>query len=740
MKKWWSEICGSWYYSLCLLWVLIIAYQWIQYADGIWYSETTMFVLGTMIAVAVIDIILPFNAWYRLLIKLVAVIAVVYYAMHTHGLFTWSLSQSLSDNMEEFISTLRTYIWFIVAAWMLLEVSARIGTSRRAIIMFVGTNIVALAILDSFTKTALWEEVAWVVFAGMGWLVSNHFRYFQERFPRGWKHLRRYPLKIMFNIAVIFSIILLAGINMPEVQPTLKDPYTAWKNWHGESVITVNGSNGMDGQGASSGYSREDSNLGGGFNFDYTPVMSVSTTSRSYWRGETRLAYSGKGWIDRSSSSWRDLEPIQADEKLSMDEEPSTIETRTVKQQVKMLSDKGTNYPVLFGAYTISRIESVNGKNDTDQLDWRSNSGEVHWSQTRQNRNFPESYSLISSVPVVPVAELEKKTYSELYDGKSLEPYLQMPTDFPQRVKNLAREVTASATTPYRKIELLQSYLKNNYTYTNNPDLSRKKSSDFVDSFLFEIKEGYCDYYSTAMVMMARSLDIPARWVKGYAPGQANGYVTSDYFPEGATEYMVTNADAHSWAEIYFAGYGWIPIEATPGFDMPLLTEAVQAPAQTEQTPQPEEQQQEPEQEQAETPVQATENGAPPAVIWTASLLVAAWVVFIAFRYRRKLHAAYVRMRYGEAHTPQQKMMVEAKRWLAWMKRHGLNRESHETLRESVDRWQELKPELRPALGPLLQLFERAKYSPNVVTEEEYVTMKQYVQDLRKLWRNTSTK
>ncbi len=740
MKKWWSEICGSWYYSLCLLWVLIIAYQWIQYADGIWYSETTMFVLGTMIAVAVIDIILPFNAWYRLLIKLVAVIAVVYYTMHTHGLFTWSLSQSLSDNMEEFISTLRTYIWFIVAAWMLLEVSARIGTSRRAIIMFVGTNIVALAILDSFTKTALWEEVAWVVFAGMGWLVSNHFRYFQERFPRGWKHLRRYPLKIMFNIAVIFSIILLAGINMPEVQPTLKDPYTAWKNWHGESVITVNGSNGMDGQGASSGYSREDSNLGGGFNFDYTPVMSVSTTSRSYWRGETRLAYSGKGWIDRSSSSWRDLEPIQADEKLSMDEEPSTIETRTVKQQVKMLSDKGTNYPVLFGAYTISRIESVNGKNDTDQLDWRSNSGEVHWSQTRQNRNFPESYSLISSVPVVPVAELEKKTYSELYDGKSLEPYLQMPTDFPQRVKNLAREVTASATTPYRKIELLQSYLKNNYTYTNNPDLSRKKSSDFVDSFLFEIKEGYCDYYSTAMVMMARSLDIPARWVKGYAPGQANGYVTSDYFPEGATEYMVTNADAHSWAEIYFAGYGWIPIEATPGFDMPLLTEAVQAPAQTEQTPQPEEQQQEPEQEQAETPVQATENGAPPAVIWTASLLVAAWVVFIAFRYRRKLHAAYVRMRYGEAHTPQQKMMVEAKRWLAWMKRHGLNRESHETLRESVDRWQELKPELRPALGPLLQLFERAKYSPNVVTEEEYVTMKQYVQDLRKLWRNTSTK
>ncbi len=740
MKKWWSGIRSSWYYSLCLLWVLIIAYQWIQYADGIWYQETTLFVLGTMLAVAIVDIILPFNAWYRLLIKLVAVIAVVYYAMHTNNLFTWSMSDSLSDNMEGFIATLRTYIWFIVAAWMLLEVSARIGTSRRAIIMFVGTNIVSLAILDSFTKTALWQEVAWVVFAGMGWLVSNHFRYFQERFPRGWKHLRRYPLKIMFNIAVIFSIILLAGINMPEVQPTLKDPYTAWKNWRGESVITVNGSNTMEGQGASSGYSREDSNLGGGFNFDYTPVMSISTTSRSYWRGETRLAYSGKGWIDRSSNSWRDLESIQADEPLAMDEEPTTTETRQVKQQVKMLSDKEVNYPVLFGAYTISKIESVNGKNDTDQLDWRSNTGEVHWSQTRQNRNYPESYSLISQVPVVPVAQLEKKTYNELYAGKDLEPYLQMPADFPQRVKNLAREVTASGTTPYRKIELLQSYLKNNYTYTNNPDLSRKKSNDFVESFLFEIREGYCDYYSTAMVMMARSLDIPARWVKGYAPGQASGYVTSDYFPNGATEYTVTNADAHSWAEIYFAGYGWVPIEATPGFDMPLLTETVQTPAQAEETPTPEQEEDTPEQEQAEAPVQATENGAPPAVVWTASLLVAAWVGFLAFRYRRKLHAAYVRMRYGEPQTAQQKMMLESKRWLSWMKRHGMNREAHETLRESVYRWQEMRPELQPALGPLLQLFERAKYSPNVVTEEEYVTMKQHVQDLRKLWRKTAAK
>ncbi|MDQ1235096.1 hypothetical protein QE450_002594 [Paenibacillus sp. SORGH_AS306] len=281
MKKWWNGISRSWYYSLSLVWVFIIALQWINYADGVWYQETTPLVLATMAVVAIIDILIPLKIIYRLIIKLFAVLGTVYYVLDHYGFYSWQ-EGSLTDNVETFVDTVSPYLWFILSAWVLIEVSARIGSSRRAIIMFVGTNIAALSILDSFTTSMMWEEVAWVVFAGMGWLVSNHFRYFQQRFPKGWKHLRRYPLKIIFNIAVIFSIILLVGVNVPEVQPTLKDPYTAWKNWRGEAVITVNGSNPLNGQGASSGYSREDSNLGGGFNFDYTPVMTVSTTSRSY--------------------------------------------------------------------------------------------------------------------------------------------------------------------------------------------------------------------------------------------------------------------------------------------------------------------------------------------------------------------------------------------------------------------------------------------------------------------------
>src|SRR5690606_40367002 len=98
-------------------------------------------------------------------------------------------------------------------------------------------------------------------------------------------------------------------------------------------------------------------------------------------------------------------------------------------------------------------------------------------------------------------------------------PYLQLPDTVPARVRDLAQEITADADTPYDKVKAVEAYLQENYIYTNKPDLSKGSSADFVDRFLFEIQEGYCDYYSTAMAVMVRSLGLPARWVKGFKSG-----------------------------------------------------------------------------------------------------------------------------------------------------------------------------------------------------------------------------
>jgi hypothetical protein len=76
------------------------------------------------------------------------------------------------------------------------------------------------------------------------------------------------------------------------------------------------------------------------------------------------------------------------------------------------------------------------------------------------------------------------------------------------------------------------------------------------DYFLFDLRRGYCDYYATAMVVLARAAGLPARLVTGYAPGR--------YDPGNAT-FIVTAADAHSWVEVYFPDYGWIQFEPTGG-------------------------------------------------------------------------------------------------------------------------------------------------------------------------------
>jgi transglutaminase-like putative cysteine protease len=82
---------------------------------------------------------------------------------------------------------------------------------------------------------------------------------------------------------------------------------------------------------------------------------------------------------------------------------------------------------------------------------------------------------------------------------------------------------------------------------------------DPVAYFLFELQAGYCDYYASAMVVMARSLGLPARMGVGYLAQPA----------DEAGVQTIRQLHGHSWAEIYFAGVGWVEFEPTGSFDSP---------------------------------------------------------------------------------------------------------------------------------------------------------------------------
>jgi hypothetical protein len=149
------------------------------------------------------------------------------------------------------------------------------------------------------------------------------------------------------------------------------------------------------------------------------------------------------------------------------------------------------------------------------------------------------------------------------YPQEITEAYLQLPPNLPQKIKQLAERITDGLDNPYAKATAIEHYLRSTYTYSLDKPTLPAPNEDFVYHFLFVDQTGYCDHFSTAMVIMLRSVGIPARWVKGFAPGEVT---TPSPSIQTIRTVEVRAKDAHSWAEVYFPSAGWIPFEPTPGF------------------------------------------------------------------------------------------------------------------------------------------------------------------------------
>jgi hypothetical protein len=122
------------------------------------------------------------------------------------------------------------------------------------------------------------------------------------------------------------------------------------------------------------------------------------------------------------------------------------------------------------------------------------------------------------------------------------------------KVRELAQKVTEGKTNPYDQAAAIESFLRTNYSYTTNV-VDPPRDVDPEDFFLFTSKQGYCEYFATAMGDMLRSLGIPTRLVNGYGPGT---------YDDKLQRYLVRESDAHTWVEVYYPRYGWIPFEPTP--------------------------------------------------------------------------------------------------------------------------------------------------------------------------------
>jgi len=162
-----------------------------------------------------------------------------------------------------------------------------------------------------------------------------------------------------------------------------------------------------------------------------------------------------------------------------------------------------------------------------------------------------DSYEAVSLAEQPAAAEL-RSAGSDYPPGIQLR-YLQLPEQLDPRVRTLAEEVTAAAGTSYDKAKTLEAYLSSHYLYTLQ--LPAQVPRDPIGNFLFERKRGHCEYFASALAIMLRTLGMPARLVNGFRGSEFNRMTG---------RYVVRARHAHTWVEVYFPGFGWVPFDPTP--------------------------------------------------------------------------------------------------------------------------------------------------------------------------------
>lgn len=282
------------------------------------------------------------------------------------------------------------------------------------------------------------------------------------------------------------------------------------------------------------------------------PPRELLAVTRHNWRSQIFAAYDGRGWQPA---------PLFEGEAPS-NEQPTIPPGRYLLEQRYEIEARHSG--VLFG---VSDPVSVTG-------------------DTRMRRVAPDSsrlvegraseYTVRSLSTNMTIFDLEQT--ETFYPEAIREAYLQLPANLPERVRRLAEEVTRGAETPVRKAQRIEEYLRLNLEYRLDAPLP-PAGRDVVDYFLFDTQAGFCSHFSSAMVVMLRSVGVPARVVAGYAMG---GY------DQNRRMYRVPASASHAWVEVFFPGYGWVEFEPTPAYPVFVYPQGGPAPEGLAGNPLPE--------------------------------------------------------------------------------------------------------------------------------------------------------
>ncbi|WP_339253760.1 DUF4129 domain-containing transglutaminase family protein [Sporosarcina sp. FSL W8-0480] len=485
---------------------------------------------------------------------------------------------------QNITNPMRTVLFFVLL-WMTIYLIRHWIEVRKSILLFYAMTVIFISVLDTFSSYVADAAIFRIMVTGLLLIGLLTISRLTE------KHDRRLNTGMFaaFSVPLLFAVIASSAFAsfMPEKGPVWADPIPFLK-----SAVLGEGS-GTGGIAAKSGYDSDDSKLGGAFSKDDTLVFTATVPRKQYWKIETKNTYTSKGWEQQVVEN----PPVTYVPGAIMQEVDYSEADNNLHAEISMREQ----LPYLVYPYGTSKVHAptdvlLKKQKETGQL-WAMMDGESYDLDTFSVDFTEQSYSLKA------LREVTMDNYNSDPEIPELSEYLQLPEQLPDRVRELAVEITDKQESIYEKAKSIERYFtRSGFSYDQQNVAIPRGNEDYVDQFLFDTKRGYCDNFSTSMVVMLRSVDIPARWVKGFAPGE--GKANSN----GKIEYKITNNEAHSWVEVYIPEFGWVPFEPTIGFSNPTdITYDLETDISDPEMPNMEERER-PEPKQDETPV-AKANG-----------------------------------------------------------------------------------------------------------------------------------
>jgi len=303
-----------------------------------------------------------------------------------------------------------------------------------------------------------------------------------------------------------------------------------------------------------------DANYGGvRFPKTKTTVLTIRAPHRSYyWRATVLDRFDGTRWLEHV---W----PETARQRLELTPASARKRSNLLRQEVTVAALRddhviGASLPIFNDLHTAAAYEGQGVARVIGGL--RRDEHYAVWSYAPR----PTPEELVRVAPSYPKALTRPGRELDLAPGVTAPPF-GTPGRDARLLKPLtgrllpyaalyerAEQVAGQTSSPYAAVVALETWFRSTGGFTYSEQPGPTPGLPPLVGFVADTKTGYCQHFAGAMALMLRLLGIPARVAAGFLPGSYHG----DFW-------QVTDHDAHTWVEVWFRGFGWLPFDPTPG-------------------------------------------------------------------------------------------------------------------------------------------------------------------------------